>query len=236
MMSVVIGYVSDYFSIIMTDTRITYGKDAEMGFDDNNEKLVSIPNMGWAAGVGVFDFIHKFNRKLGKMKHTTVQVIEELFEKTLEQEKHKHEFIRDYIDSTVITCSWVGAQDNKNKFRVGLLNNEHFGNRLVELGQNHITVLYPYDYLDDLSKVENLEKRFSMYSEFDGNLEKLLQYLLQIFAEISANSYGVSRICDIGIQVYLDNDLYKFQLKEDVRPLIKAAKDGTILNKLSVVI
>jgi hypothetical protein len=60
--------------------------------------------------------------------------------------------------------------------------------------------------------------------------------LLQIFAEISANSSGVSRICDIGIQVYLDNDLYKFQLKEDVRPLIKAAKDGTLLNKLSVVI
>jgi hypothetical protein len=135
----------------------------------------------------------------------------------------------------VITCSWVDTQDNKNKFRVGLLNKEHFGNRLVELDQNRITVLYPYDYLDDLSKVENLEKKFSMYTEIDGNLGMILQYLLQIFAEISANSYGVSNICDIGIQVYLDNDLYKFQLKEDVRPLIKAAKEGTILNRLSVV-
>jgi hypothetical protein len=235
MMSVVIGYVSDYFSIVMTDTRITYGKGAEMGYDDNHVKLLSIPNMGWATGVGVFDFIHKFNRKLGKMEHTTVQIIEELFEKTLEQEKHKLEFLRDYIDSTVITCSWVGTEDNKNKFRVGLLNKEHFGNRLVELDQNRITVLYPYDYLDDLSKVENLEKRISMYTEIDGNLGMILQYLLQIFAEISANSYGVSNICDIGIQVYLDNDLYKFQLKEDVRPLIKAAKEGTILNRLSVV-
>lgn len=40
-MSVVIGYVSEYFSIVMTDTRITYGKNAEMGWDDNVEKLVS---------------------------------------------------------------------------------------------------------------------------------------------------------------------------------------------------
>jgi hypothetical protein len=95
--------------------------------------------------------------------------------------------------------------------------------------------LYPYDYLNDLCKVANIEKSFSMYTKFDGNLGKLLHHLLQIFAEISANSIGVSRICDIGIQVSLDNNLYKFQLKEDVRPLMKAAKDGTLLTKLSVV-
>jgi hypothetical protein len=53
-MSVVIGYVSDYSSIIMTDTRITYGKEAEMGWNDHYGKLVSIPNMGWATGVGVY--------------------------------------------------------------------------------------------------------------------------------------------------------------------------------------
>lgn len=236
MMSVVIGYVSDYFSIVMTDTRITYGKDAEMGWDDNYEKLVSIPNMGWATGVGVFDFIDKFNRKLGKMEQTTIPIMEKLFEKTLEQEKHNHEFLKDFIDSTVITCSWVGMQEDKSKFRVGLFNKEHFGHRLVELGTHHITILYPYDYLEELSKVEDIEKRFSMYTEFDGNFASLLQHLLQIFAEISANSSGVSTICDIGIQVNLDNDFYKFQLKEDVRPLIKAAKDGTILNRLFVVI
>lgn len=235
-MSVVIGYVSDYFSIVMTDTRITYGKNAEMGWDDNVEKLVSIPNMGWATGVGVFDFINNFNRKLAKLKNTTTIIIEELFEKTLEHEKNNNEYLKAQFDSTVITCSWVGKEENKSKFRVGFLNKEHFGNRLMELGNNHITILYPYDYLADLRKVDNIEKRFNMYTEFDGNLGKLLQHLLQIFAEISANSFGVSRICDIGIQVYLDNDLYKFHLKEDVRPLIKAAKDGTLLNKLSVVI
>jgi hypothetical protein len=235
-MSVVIGYVSDYFSIIMTDTRITYGKDAEMGWNDNSEKLVSLPNMGWATGVGVFDFIHNFNRKLAKLNITTVRLIEELFEKTLEHEKSNNEYLKAQFDSTVLTCSWVGKEKNKRTFRVGLLNKEHFGNRLMELGNNHITILYPFDYLDDLSKVENIEKRFNLYKEFDGNLEKLLEHLLQIFAEISAKSSSVSKICDIGIQVYLDNDLYKFQLKDDVHPLIKAANNGTLLNKLSVVI
>ena len=234
-MSVVIGYVSDYFSIVMTDTRITYGKNAEMGWDDHHEKLVSLPNMGWATGVGVFDFILKFNKNLAKTKVATVKIIEELFEKTLEHEKYKNVNLKEHFDSTVITCSWVDKGENKSKFHVGLLNKEHFGNRLVELGNHHITILYPYNYLDDLNKVDNIEKRFNMYREFDGNFGKLLQHLLQIFAEISANSFGVSRICDIGIQVFLDHDLYKFQLKEDVIPLIKAAEDGTILNKLSVV-
>ncbi|MDM5326071.1 hypothetical protein [Neobacillus sp. CF12] len=234
-MSVVIGYVSDYFSIIMTDTRITYGKNAEMGWNDNFEKLVSLPNMGWATGVGVFDFIHHFNRELAKIKSASVRMMEELFEKTFEQEIDKNESMKNHYDSTVITCSWVGSEENRNKFRVGLLNKQYFGNRIFELGNNYITVLYPYDFLNDLSKVENIEKRFSMYTEFVGNFGELLQYLLQIFAEISSNSFGVSRICDIGIQVYLDNHLYKFQLKEDVRPLMQAAKDGTLLNKLSVV-
>ena len=234
-MSVVIGYVSDYFSIVMTDTRITYGKNANMGWDDHYEKLVSLPNMGWATGVGVFDFIHKFNKNLAKKKMATVQMIEEIFEKTLEQEKHKNEDMKEHFDSTVITCSWVDIEENQSKFRVGLLNKEHFGNRLMELGTHHITILYPFDYLDDLNKVENIEKKFSMYTEFDGNFGNLLQNLLQIFAEISANSFGVSRICDIGIQVFLGHDLYKFQLKEDVIPLIKAAMDGTILNNLSIV-
>ncbi|WHX98605.1 hypothetical protein [Neobacillus sp. DY30] len=234
-MSVVIGYVSDYFSIIMTDTRITYGKDAEMGWDDNYEKLVSLPNMGWATGVGVYDFINKFNRKLGTMKHTTVPIMEELFEETLEQEKQQHEYLKEHFDSTVITCSWVGMQEDKKMFRVGMLNKECFGNRLVEIVNHHITILYPYDYLDDLSKVENIENRFSMYTEYNGDFMSLLEQLLQIFAEISANSFGVSKICNIGIQVNLDNDFYKIHLKEDIRPLIKAAKDGSILNKFSVV-
>ncbi|MFJ5760692.1 hypothetical protein ACIQAA_16505 [Neobacillus sp. NPDC093182] len=150
-MSVVIGYVSDYFSIVMTDTRITYGKNAEMGWNDNYEKLVSIPNMGWATGVGVFGFIDKFNRKLGKMEQTTIPIMEKLFKKTLEQEKHNHEFLKDFIDTTVITCSWVGIQEDKSKFRVGLFNKEHFGHRLVELGTHHITILFPYDYWKNLA-------------------------------------------------------------------------------------
>ncbi len=235
-MSVVIGYVSDYFSIVMTDTRITHGIKAEMGWNDHHEKLVSLPNMGWATGVGVYDFIDKFNKYLIDKKVTTVKMIEELFAKTLETEKLKNEYLKDQFDSTVITCSWVGNEENRNKFCVGLLNKEHFGNRLVELKNNHITILYPFDFLEDQSRVENFEERFNVYTSYDGDFGTLLHHLLQIFSEISSNSFGVSTICDIGIHVYLDNDLYKFNLREDVHPLIMAANDGTILNKLLVVV
>jgi hypothetical protein len=180
-------------------------------------------------------FIDKFNKNLIDKKVTTVKMIEELFTKTLETEKLKNEYMKDHFDSTVITCSWVDIEENRKKFCVGLLNKEHFGNRLVELKNNQITILYPFDYLEDHTRVENFEKRFNIYTVYNGNFGTLLHYLLLIFAEISSTSFGVSRICDIGIQVYLDSVLYKFQLKEDVHPLIEAAKEGTILNLLSVV-
>lgn len=234
-MSVVIGYVSDFFSIIMTDTRITFGKEAEMGWDDQYEKLVSIPNMGWATGVGVYELILNFNKNLANMKSTSVENIEVLFKKTLEIEENKNGYLKENFDATVITCSWVCHEEDKNKFRIGLLNKQQFGSKLVYLRHNHVTILYPYDFLDDFSKVDNIEKKIRLNSESNRNLEKLLHHLLQIFAEISANSIGVSRICDIGIQIFLGKDLYKFKLKDNVQPLIKAAKDGTLLPKLSVV-
>jgi hypothetical protein len=229
-MSVVIGYVTDSFSVIITDTRITYGKNAEYGWDDNYEKLVSIPNMGWATGVGVFDVIDKFNKNLAKTKIGTIKNIEELYLKTLEKEKREQECLKDHIDSTVITCSWVDI----NTLRVGLLNKEFFGENLVELIQNQITILYPFDYLEDERKVADIQKRYCLNNKY-SNFEKLLEHLLLIFADISANSFGVSNICDIGIQLFLKNSIYKLNLKEDVRPLIQASKDGTIMNMLSVV-
>jgi hypothetical protein len=234
-MSVVIGYVTDHFSIIITDTRITYGKNAEYGWDDNYEKLVSIPRMGWATGVGVSDFIEGFTQKLSRVTFGTVRKLEEMYVNTLEKEKQKNECPIDHIDSTVMTCSWLDNVDNRKRCKVGLLCNEHFGKNLKELVHHQINILYPFDYLDDLNKVEDIEKRYSKIEDCDGDLEKLMKHLLLIFAEISANSFSVSSICDIGIHLCKNNDIYKLKLKEEIRPLIKASQNGTIMNMLSVV-
>lgn len=230
-MSVVIGYVTDQFSILMTDTRITFGKNAEFGWDDENDKLVSIPNMGWVTGVGVSDFISRFHEKLTKTKISTVRNIEDLYMKTLENEKREFAYLGNHIDSTVITCSWLGLGDDS--IRLGMFCKEYFGHNLVELLNNQINILYPYDYLEDFSKIDKIQNRIKF--EYNGNFENLLELLLLIFAEISANSPGVSSICDIGIQLFLGNEVYKLRIKKDISPLIKAAENGTLINMLSVV-
>jgi hypothetical protein len=234
-MSVVIGYVSDQFSILMTDTRITYGKNAEFGWDDNYEKLVSIPRMGWVTGVGVSDFIERFNEKLSKVAFGTVRKLEEMYVNTLEKEKQISECPIDHIDSTVITCSWLEYVDNRKRCKVGLLCNEHFGKNLKELVHHRINILYPFDYLDNLNKVEDIERKYCHIANFDGNLEKLVGHLLLIFAEISSNSFSVSSICDIGIHIFKNNIVMKLKIKEEIRPLIKAAQNGTLMNMLSEV-
>lgn len=38
-MSVVIGYVTDQFTILITNTRITFERNAEFGWDDDNKSL-----------------------------------------------------------------------------------------------------------------------------------------------------------------------------------------------------
>lgn len=63
----------------------------------------------------------------------------------------------------------------------------------------------------------------------------ILKNLLLIFAEISENSYSVSSICDIGIHLFKNNDVFKLKLKEEISPLISAAQNGTIMNMISVV-
>lgn len=58
-MTVVINYVSKYISVIATDTRIVYGRDGGKSgnYSDNNEKLISLKNMGWTSGVGLSEFL-----------------------------------------------------------------------------------------------------------------------------------------------------------------------------------
>lgn len=61
-MSVVINYTCDYFSLIATDTRITYKNNTNevLHWEDGREKLINLPNIGWTAGVGLAHFLDKF--------------------------------------------------------------------------------------------------------------------------------------------------------------------------------
>nr|WP_263326362.1 hypothetical protein [Neobacillus sp. Marseille-Q6967] len=233
-MSVVIGYVNDQFSILMTDTRISYGMYAEFGWEDHYEKLVSIPSMGWATGVGVYEFIERFLEKLEKSGICTNRKIENLYVHTLEKEKHKNECIQNHIDSTVITCSWISVEENSKKFKVGLLSKEHFGHSLVELAKDRINILYPFDYIQDYQRVEKLEKRYSLKNSYNGKLDMILEKLLKIFSEIAENSTGVSQTCHIGIHLFRDHTVCKLNLREDIRSLLKASKNGTIVNRFLV--
>src|SRR5687768_15201992 len=57
-MTVVISYVSDEFSLIVTDTRITF---IDASFNDNIGKLRSLAHpLGWCAGLGYSPYLEKF--------------------------------------------------------------------------------------------------------------------------------------------------------------------------------
>ena len=83
-MSIVINYVSKYMAIIATDTRISYGGNAEYGFSDDNMKLVELPNMGWCSGAGYHDFLELFKSNLAQSTLHNPNEIEVLFNNSIE--------------------------------------------------------------------------------------------------------------------------------------------------------
>ena len=84
-MSVVISYVSENIAIIATDTRVSYGENREFGYSDNEQKLINLSFMGWAAGTGLTQFLDPFKEKLSNSRVTHTTQIEEIFLETIKE-------------------------------------------------------------------------------------------------------------------------------------------------------
>jgi hypothetical protein len=219
-MSVVINYVSKYLSIIISDNRISFGKNAEFGWVDGQTKLVNIPNMGWCSGVGLADFLNEFKEKLSRTEINKLDEISDLFSRTIDDvKKNKREFINE-IENSAISVSWIGTDQQDIIFRLGILSKEHFNNKLILLPDDTIYILYPSDYVDDTSKVEELEKEFEMTMEYNWDLESVLNKLLNIFHMIATKSPSVSKTCDIGLQFASSEGIFKAKVSGNIHDLI----------------
>lgn len=133
--------------------------------------------------------------------------------------------------------SWFSALEDLSEFffRVGLLSNNDFGRNIALLSNEEIKIVYPSEYLDDIDKVRELEKRYEMNIKFDGDLNKVLSRILTIFAEISKESMFVSSICDVGLHFLSSEGFFKVRFSGEVEDLLNDLYLGEIETRYEIV-
>jgi len=238
-MSVVISYVSEYISIIATDTRICFGTDADniSKFTDNNEKLISINKMGWCAGAGNDLLISNFKNSIinGEINETNdlKNIFIEEFNKVSQNNLNK----KTLIPETAVLVSWSGTDyfTKEPCCRVGILSDNKSEGMEIMLN-NNIDTLFPYDYFHNEELVKsfwqnNISDYKFNYKEFNSSLENILKNIFDMFKEINLNSKMVSSTCDVGIQLI---DSRKIRITNDLDILIKKVNEGQIATEYKV--
>lgn len=228
--------------MIATDTRISYGRS--MGqtkeFNDDNEKLQSLNDMGWIAGAGAYSFIQIMQEKLRNSKITLNEQIKQLFIESYSEIEKLNIYDKKTLDVTGIVASWIAFDPNVSilpLFRVGIFSKKTISEEMAApmLEKNIIHLFYPYEYLVDKSIIDEFGKKYPPNYIFDGDYNRFIYQISCIFKEIASNSKSVSSTCDIGIMNIDNNGINKIQVKEDVNHLIDDYKNDYKNTKFEVV-
>ncbi len=236
-MSVVISYVSENIAIIATDTRVSYGENREFGYSDNEQKLINLSFMGWAAGTGLTQFLDPFKEKLSNSRVTHTTQIEEIFLETIKETNEKYPYFKTYIEESVAIFSWIGLRNNSDKksCRLGIVSMKNFGARLAYIQDNYFYILYPSEYGKNQSLIDDMLKNHNLIYEYKGNVRELLSKIFKIFKHISDNTNDVSKICDVGVCVINNNNVCKFNIKDNIDELVNAKElKINIINTYSI--
>lgn len=235
MMTVVLCYLNNICSIIVADNRISYGKNQEWGYKDNNNKLIDLRNMGWASGTGFADYLDEIQSSLSKLKAKSTDDTKLVYRNVIEKCKKQQPLYSDDIDESVLIASWVGTSNpdfSDAYLRIGFLCNKYYGDEFQFLQKGYTIIFYPGDY-DDTAKRKYIDDNFNFEPQQDMNFA--LKNMLSIFKVISSNSSQVSETCDIGMQVIKGNGIYKLRRGGHINQLIKEFDADNVESKMRFV-
>jgi len=222
-------------SVIMSDDRINYGRYQEFGYLDGTTKLIELPNMGWASGAGLSDYLDKLKNSLVNLEPTNSDEIKKVYKKVIEKCKAEDPDSADDIDESVAVVSWISSDSKEIFFRVGIFSAKHFGEKLMILQNGHIFIAYPGDYLDDPIKTETLERKYNLQIGEELDFYSILKNMFEIFKEIVLDSNYVSNNCDVGIQVLQQDGIYKLKISGDIFDLLDKVSNNKLDTEFKVI-
>ncbi len=239
-MSVVICYKSNFLSLILTDTRISYGysMDGEIvEYTDNNEKLIELP-IGWCAGAGIHEFIDDIKDGLLNNEIENIPQVTNVYKNTYSKFKKYTNYSEKDINISAVAVSYIGKCENEitPNFNIILLNEKTIdGDKYAIVNNENIYILFPIEYIKDKHLVDILKSKFLLHYDFDGDINKLIKYILEIFEEISKNSNTVSEICDIGLMAVSEGILYKIRINNNLETLLKDINNNELSKHFQII-
>ncbi|SET94965.1 hypothetical protein SAMN05421676_11224 [Salinibacillus kushneri] len=220
-MTLLIGYRGEFLTILMSDDRVTYHGD-KVHFEDGNNKLIELPNMGWSVASGLTDFIDAYKLKLAKSDIRSVEDIVNSFSSSIKTAISEKPFLKSDIDNSEILATWFGTERDINTlaFHMGLLNKHKVNdNGMAVLQRNNIYIGFPYGFNHD--KIEEYRRKYATFKD-ELNLSKILNFLLQAFYEISSQSDYANTHCDIGIHMFDSDGIYKIRISGESKDLLRS--------------
>jgi len=234
--TVVVCYGDKYLTIIMSDDRVNCNIFGRHIYEDGHTKLVELPNMGWASGAGLSDFLETFKKELSKSTVFNIEEMGSIYKKILEKSKKNRPDLSSFISKSAIVVSWVAVLEDELYLRFGVFEEENFDTEIAVCEFGNYLVLYPGDYLDDQDKIKNVSEKYLNYDNSEEeSYEKILSRMFSIFNEISSNSEQCSTHCDVGIQVVQPTGIYKIKFGGEIKELILLLDEEKLDEKYELV-
>jgi hypothetical protein len=226
-MSIVVCYVHDEaFSLIATDTRITYGHQGSGIYDDIAEKIYH-NGMGWVCGAGLGQLITSFRDRIDKIEVKDSLALKDCFYKAYEDALK--EFTDTYtIEMTKVVFSYVTSIEQQIKFRIGMLGKEYLeiADHIQYLRNGELLIIWPFGMEE--SRMASIYERYEKALEKASDLNDVICSISLLIKEVSALSNSVSDICDIGILALDEQGLLTIQVREQADKIYNAYNEGSL--------
>ncbi|MFP5111843.1 hypothetical protein ACSU64_05625 [Bacillaceae bacterium C204] len=203
-MTLVINYMSENFSLIASDTKVTFKDNIIEPYFES--KIISLDNIfGWTSGMGLGNFLEIFKEKLSKANISNIKEdIEKIFfdskSKMIEWEMSEKE-----IDDSAVSLAMILKNDSILDIFSCYISNTYTDGKLKLF--NGFLIFYPSNYTQ--IDVDEFQNRYDMLNQ-ECNLNKVINQTLEMFNEISTNSpSNVGRDCEIGLLYFDDNKVCK---------------------------
>lgn len=211
-MSVVICYSCDKFSLIATDTMITYG-DGSHSYKTKVHPIYSY-GLGHCAGAGFGETIDNVTENLNKLKEANFENIAEAIRSGYvdsfvdQNEKNKQCILYTQIATSVVT---IIAGESKINYKVFISQYKNDSNGKIVLHIepieiNTIEILYPSTYSDQPEIHQNFIDNHNLNYTYDGDFNEFLLYIANLFKDIYQDSkLVVSDTCEITLDYFRMN-------------------------------
>jgi len=212
------------YSIIATDTAVTYDDGCKEWIENNGEKLYQLEG-GWASGCGSasiikatasdisFESIHSFERINSiyqRHYYNCLDLISSNYDQSMSLTKVAYSYATRIEGSVIHRINVIG----------------HNYQRVVE--KNSLFSIWPTDVSSNVREeiIDHYTKLVELNVDHSDNLSIMITLISQFISDVAKESKYVSSYCDAGISLTDDKEIAMCRISADTKEILEAYTRG----------